>query len=262
MTLVRRRLVGLLVVAAIAGAAPIASFALDQKEREFQECSECPVMVGIPAGTFTMGSPPSESGRFDSEGPQHTVSIKAFALGKFDVTSEQFLAFLKETGHQPAACNAMLDMRWHSPGHGLASPPFDADLPRWPAVCLDWRDAEPYIDWLNAKVRAEHPATAREHGPYRLPSEAEWEYAARAGTITAPGGATPSAPTTPIATAAAVRGTIASWPTSIASGQILSVFFTACSAMPGNGPPIAGTKAMSARRRTAARGASPIAASA
>ena len=155
MALVCRTLVRLLVVAAVAGAGPVATFALDQKEREFQECSQCPVMVGIPAGKFTMGSPPAESGRFDSEGPQHTVALKAFALGKFNVTSEQFLILLKETGYQPAACNAMLDMRWHSPGHGLASPPFDADLPRWPAVCLDWRDAERYIDWLNAKIRAE-----------------------------------------------------------------------------------------------------------
>src|SRR6188472_2454269 len=105
MALVCRTLLRLLVVAA--GAGPVASFALDQKEREFQECSQCPVMVGIPAGKFTMGSPPSESGRFDSEGPQHTVALKAFALGKFNVTSEQFLIFLKETGYQPAACNAM-----------------------------------------------------------------------------------------------------------------------------------------------------------
>jgi formylglycine-generating enzyme required for sulfatase activity len=50
-----------------------------QKDREFQECRECPVMVGIPAGTFVMGSPRSEHGRFDSEGPQHEVTIKAFA---------------------------------------------------------------------------------------------------------------------------------------------------------------------------------------
>jgi formylglycine-generating enzyme required for sulfatase activity len=136
-------------------------------------------------GDVHHGKPQSESGRFDSEGPQHSVEIKAFALGKFDVSSEEFLTFLKQTGYQPAPCNAMLDMRWHSPGHGLATPPFGADLPRWPAVCLDWRDAQRYIDWLNAKVRAEHPSTAREHGPYRLPSEAEWEYAARAGTTTA-----------------------------------------------------------------------------
>src|SRR5262245_9014790 len=66
MTLVRRSLVGLLVVAAaIAGAAPIASFAADQKEREFQECSECPVMVGIPDGNLTWGSRRRGRGLFD-----------------------------------------------------------------------------------------------------------------------------------------------------------------------------------------------------
>ena len=62
-------------------------------------------MVGIPAGTFAMGSPHTESGRFDSEGLHHEVAIKAFALGKYDVTSEQFLTFLRRpaTGLAPAA---------------------------------------------------------------------------------------------------------------------------------------------------------------
>jgi len=59
-------------------------------------------MIGIPAGTFVMGSPANEPGRFDSEGPQHVVSIKAFALGKYDITSEQFLVFLRERRYQPA----------------------------------------------------------------------------------------------------------------------------------------------------------------
>ncbi len=117
----------------------------ERKDREFQECPECPVMVGLPAGGFVMGSPPSESGRFKNEGPQHLVSLKAFALGKYDITSEEFLTFLKDTGYQPAACNAMLDMRWQSPGHGEAFPPFNAEPPRWPAVCLDQRDAARYL---------------------------------------------------------------------------------------------------------------------
>jgi len=159
--------------------------ATERADREFKECTECPVMVGIPAGSFVMGSPPSESGRFDSEGPQHKVSVKAFALGKFDITSDQFLVFLRDTGYQPSPCNPLLDMGWRSPGHGRASPPYDGDAPHWPAVCLDWRDAERYVEWLNEKLRAERPSAAREHGPYRLPTEAEWEYAARAGTTTA-----------------------------------------------------------------------------
>ncbi|MGC1712533.1 MAG: formylglycine-generating enzyme family protein [Methyloceanibacter sp.] len=165
--------------------AATATRAAERADREFKECTECPVMVGIPAGSFVMGSPPSESGRFDTEGPQHNVSVKAFAIGKYDITSEQFLFFLRDTGYQPAACNPLLDMGWRSPGHGRASPPYDADAPNWPAVCLDWRDAMRYVEWLNGKVRIERPGAARDHGPYRLPTEAEWEYAARAGTTTA-----------------------------------------------------------------------------
>jgi formylglycine-generating enzyme required for sulfatase activity len=113
----------------------------EQKDREFRECPDCPEMVGIPAGTFVMGSPRREAGRFDNEGPQHLVSIAAFARGQ--------------------------------------------EPPKWPAVCLDWRDAEAYIGWLNARVHRLRPSLQGRSGPYRLPTEAEWEYAARGGTRTA-----------------------------------------------------------------------------
>jgi formylglycine-generating enzyme required for sulfatase activity len=133
-----------------------------------------------------MGSPKSEPGRFDAEGPQHIVTVGAFALGKFDVTSEQFQIFLEETGYQPEPCNKITNMKWHSPRKGFAYPPEDVEPPKWPAVCLDWKDAGAYIAWLNARVRKEHPGIAyKPGGPYRLPSESEWEYAARAGTTTA-----------------------------------------------------------------------------
>lgn len=164
---------------------PGAVGAEEHADREFQECRNCPVMVAIPAGRFVMGSPQNEPGRFDSEGPQHSVSVKAFALGKFMVTSEQFLAFLKDTGYQPKPCNPILNMSWRSPGDGLAYTPTEFEPPRWPAVCLDWHDAEAYVAWLNKQVRKEHPGVGGRDGPYRLPSEAQWEYAARAGTITA-----------------------------------------------------------------------------
>jgi formylglycine-generating enzyme required for sulfatase activity len=160
------------------------ALAADQKSREFQECPDCPVMVGIPAGRFVMGSPANEAGRFDSEGPQHAVAVKAFALAKYAVSSDQFLAFLRATGYRPKPCNAMLDLGWKSPGRGLAYAPRDQEPPRWPAVCLDWKDAHAYIDWINTRARAAHPELGN-RGPYRLPSEAEWEYAARGGTATA-----------------------------------------------------------------------------
>jgi formylglycine-generating enzyme required for sulfatase activity len=178
-----RLLIVSLVVLLVSLLASPAMHAEERKDREFRECPDCPVMVGIPAGRFAMGSPANEPGRFDAEGPQHIVSVKAFAMGKFPVTSEEFLTFLRATGYQPKPCNAMLKLGWHADGNGLAYPPTQVEPPDWPAVCLDWDDAHAYIAWLNAKVRKLRPGASRS-GPYRLPSEAEWEYAARGGTTT------------------------------------------------------------------------------
>jgi formylglycine-generating enzyme required for sulfatase activity len=162
-----------------------AGHAQDKADREFQECTNCPIMVAVPAGRFVMGSPASEPGRFDSEGPQHVVSVRAFALGKFDVTTEQFLTFIKATGYQPKSCNTILGQTWHVLENGLAYSPSVTEPRKWPAMCLDWRDAQTYIAWVDKQVRAAHPDIAyRPGGPYRLPSEAEWEYAARGGTTT------------------------------------------------------------------------------
>ncbi len=169
----------------LCAAVALPSRADDQTAREFQECTDCPTMVGIPAGGFVMGSPAGEAGHFDNEGPQHHVAIKAFALGKYPVTTEQFLIFLRDSGYKPDACNSMLGTQWETPSDGRAYPPFDVQPPQWPAVCLDWKDAQAYVAWLNAKVRAARPGMVRGTGPYRLPTEAEWEYAARGGTATA-----------------------------------------------------------------------------
>jgi len=155
------------------------------KEREFRECPDCPEMVGIPAGKFVMGSPANEPGRFDTEGPQHVVTVSAFGLGKYDITSAQFITFLRETRYQPMPCDNTFGMGWRSArGKPVYAPEYD-EPPKWPAVCLDWRDADAYIAWLNAKVRRLRPEITSGSGPYRLPTEAEWEYAARAGTATA-----------------------------------------------------------------------------
>jgi formylglycine-generating enzyme required for sulfatase activity len=169
----------------LAGIAAASARADDRPDREFRECPDCPEMVAIPAGNFTMGSPATEAGRFDAEGPQHAVSVRAFAIGKYDVTTAEFLSFLRQTGYQPAPCDPVLGLTWKSPGRGLAYPPGNTSPPLEPAACLSWNDTQAYIAWLNGKAREAGAARASREGPYRLPSEAEWEYAARAGTTTA-----------------------------------------------------------------------------
>src|SRR5262249_45697204 len=67
---------------------------------EFRDCPDCPQMVVVPAGTFTMGTPPNEAGHADREGPQHRIAIgQDFAVGKYEVTREEFSAFVAATGY-------------------------------------------------------------------------------------------------------------------------------------------------------------------
>jgi formylglycine-generating enzyme required for sulfatase activity len=125
----------------------------------FKECAACPEMVVVPAGAFTMGSPENEESRHDDEDPQHVVTIgKAFAVGKLHVTVDQFAVFARETRYAPQGCD------WRNPG-------FKQERSH-PVVCVGWKDAKAYAAWLAKKTGK----------PYRLLSEAEWEYAARGRT--------------------------------------------------------------------------------
>jgi len=158
----------------------------------FRDCPECPEIVIVPAGTFIMGSSPAEKswaasqvGSADGvadEAPQHSVSLPSFGIGKYDVTRDEYAAFVRETGH-PAGDGCVVD---HSPewkkqaGRSWKSPGFNQS-DRDPVVCVSWQDAKAYIAWLNSKVPK---SSASGRGPYRLPSESEWEYAARARTST------------------------------------------------------------------------------
>jgi formylglycine-generating enzyme required for sulfatase activity len=139
-------------------------------------CPMCPEMVAVPKGSFTMGSPSGEQGRRADEGPARFVSIaQPFAIGKYLVTRAEFAAFAGDAGYNPAGgCDVWNGSDWVTQSkRSWQSPGFDQD-DRHPVVCVSWSDAKTLAAWLSAK-------TGRS---YRLPSEAEWEYAARAGTTT------------------------------------------------------------------------------
>ena len=134
----------------------------------FRDCETCPEMVVLPSGKFMMGSPEGERGRDDREGPQHRVTIlKPFAVGKYEVTVGQYAEFVRETKHRTGNCSLLTDRSWDNQ-------PFD-QTNNHPVACVSWDDASTYAYWLSVKTGHE----------YRLLTEAEWEYAARAGTTTA-----------------------------------------------------------------------------
>ncbi|MCX7359227.1 MAG: SUMF1/EgtB/PvdO family nonheme iron enzyme [Alphaproteobacteria bacterium] len=125
----------------------------------FSDCSGCPEMTVLAGGLFVMGSPDNEPGRGRDEGPQREVSVTPFAMGKYEVTFAQWDACLAGGG-----CNGY-------------SPP-DGGWGRGdrPVTGVSWEDAQAYVNWLNSQAGGTS---------YRLPSEAEWEYAARAGQAAA-----------------------------------------------------------------------------
>jgi formylglycine-generating enzyme required for sulfatase activity len=145
----------------------------------FQDCPDCPRMVVIPAGEFSMGSPAAEAGRGVDEGPQRQVAIaQPFALGRGEVTVAEFRRFVEEAGYRTEAerdaralgCSGFIYeasgpvTSWRNPGLVQAD--------SHPVLCVSWNDARAYAQWLSRKTGKR----------YRLPTEAEWEYAARAGT--------------------------------------------------------------------------------
>jgi len=144
--------------------------------QSFRDCPDCPEMVIIPAGTFEMGSPSTEAGRFDSEDPMHHVEVHSFALGKNSITRGQFAAFVKATNYDTGnECRTFEDGKGKERiGRSWRNSGFSQD-DNHPVVCISWNDANEYAKWLSKQTGK----------LYRLPSEGEWEYAARAGTTTA-----------------------------------------------------------------------------
>ena len=170
-----RRLAWLPLLALLPAAAPA----------PFRDCADCPQMVTIPTGSATLGSTTEERARAgivplfgDREGPTYRVTFaKPYALGRTEVTRGQWRAFVEATHRpDPATCgthDAKTDNWYPRPGYSWRTPMFE-QTDDHPAVCISYDDAVAYTRWLSAKTGK----------PYRLPSDAEWEYAARAGTST------------------------------------------------------------------------------
>lgn len=145
---------------------------------ELWDHPDAPVLVTIPAGSYLQGSPATETERFPDEPLPTPASIQhPIAVGKYPVTRGEYASFIRDSGYRPRtvcrgyAGETELLPRWH---FSWRRPGF-AQTNNDPAVCASWYDAKAYVDWLSRRTGKR----------YRLLTETEWEYAARAGTRTA-----------------------------------------------------------------------------
>jgi formylglycine-generating enzyme required for sulfatase activity len=139
----------------------------------FKDCSDCPEMVAVPAGSFIMDATPDEEVASPREDQVRVAITKPFAVGRFAVTRGEFALFVASTGHKTdsdcyriAEPKREAERNWRSPGF--------AQDDTHPVVCINWNDARAYAAWISS-------ATGKN---YRLLSEAEREYVTRAGSVT------------------------------------------------------------------------------
>ena len=145
-------------------------------EDTFRDCPGCPEMVVVPSGRFMMGSPESEAGRDDDEVLHEVTIARSFAVGVTEVTRGEYGRFVSATKHGSvlSSCYVLEGGEWKERFFSGWKNPGFSQKDRHPVVCVNWNDAQAYVAWLSR-------VTGKE---YRLLSEAEWEYVARAGTRT------------------------------------------------------------------------------
>lgn len=141
-----------------------------------RDCADCPEVVVLPKGRFTMGAAADEVGRKPTEQPAHDVTISSLVgIGRFEIRRGEFARFAREAGYVTEAETGDGCWVWQSGelskvnGTSWLKPGFD-QTDAHPAVCVSWNDAQAYVKWLSQKTGK----------TYRLPTEAEWEFAARA----------------------------------------------------------------------------------
>ena len=144
-----------------------------------KDCTDCPELVLLPTGRFVMGSPDGEKSRDSDEGPTRTVTIGyTLAVGRTEVTAAQYLKCVAERGCDEPEWREKGNSYHYQTGSDDYYRKFGAALTgdSHPIIGVNWNNAQQYVKWLNGKVSGKG---------FRLLSEAEWEYAARAGSAAA-----------------------------------------------------------------------------
>lgn len=140
----------------------------------WRDCDDCPELVTLHPGSFIRGAAEDDPTTDESERPRHDVKVeKPFAIAIHLVTRQDYAAFIAATGEVPASgCHTLTKEGWRvDEAANWRNPGFPQTLSE-PVTCVSWHDATRYAAWMSERTGK----------PYRLPSEAEWEYAARGGT--------------------------------------------------------------------------------